>query len=138
MGLTVLLYGCLAVLGGLIRYRRLQPQTEGGPEAQGGSIVTLRQIHLGLGILLVLAVLELLTIGIVGTLGHFGSLGHSPHLFAGFTVVSLVLTSAWSAMQINHPNKPWARSLHLTINGLLFVALAFVSWTGWIVVQKYL
>ena len=86
----------------------------------------------------VLTVLLLLGIGIVGTLGHFGSLGHSPHLPVGLSVVALTLASAWSATQINHPQRPWARSLHITINVLLAIALIFVSWTGWTVVQKYL
>jgi hypothetical protein len=82
-------------------------------------------------------VLLLLSIGIVGTLGHFGSLGHSPHLIAGLLVVGLVLLSAGSATQIS-PKRPWARPLHVTTNAILFFALAYVSWTGWTVVQKYL
>ncbi|MDB9527343.1 DUF4079 domain-containing protein [Oscillatoria sp. CS-180] len=137
MGLTLVLYFSLLVLGGLIRYRRLQGETV-PPLPSQLKLPTLRRIHVGLGTLLVLAVLLLLTIGIVGTLGHFGNLGHSVHLPVGLTVVSLTLASAWSAKQINHPQKPWARSLHLTINGLLFLALALVSWSGWVVVQKYL
>jgi hypothetical protein len=135
MGLTILLYGLLAVLGGTLRYQR---QTQPKPAVKLLSYPWLRRIHIGLGVLLVLTVLELLGIGIIGTLGHFGSLGHSAHLPAGLTVVALTLASAWSATQINHPQKPWARSLHITLNSILFVALALVSWTGWQVVQKYL
>lgn len=138
MGLTVFLYVCLAALGGWLRYARLQRQTAPAIEGDTSTFSVVRRLHYSLGILLVLTVLLLLSIGIVGTLGHFGSLGHSPHLPAGLTVVALTLASAWSATQINHPQKPWARSLHLTINGLLMVALALVSWSGWVVVQKYL
>jgi hypothetical protein len=143
MGLAVLLYICLGILGGLLRYQRLRftPTAIAGTTAEPPSVGMspgLRWVHQGLGMMFVLTVLELLTIGIVGTLGHFGSLGHSPHLWAGLSVVTLALLSAWSANQIRHPLKPWARSLHLTLNGLLFFALAYVSWTGWTVVQKYL
>ncbi|MEM6714864.1 MAG: DUF4079 domain-containing protein [Cyanobacteria bacterium P01_D01_bin.6] len=138
MGLTVFLFVCLAALGGWLRYLRLQGETVPKVEAQTSLLPSLRLLHFSLGIVLVLTVLLLLAIGIVGTLGHFGSLGHSLHLPAGLTVVTLTLTSAWSAIQIGHPHKPWARSLHLTINGLLMLALLLVSWSGWIVVQKYL
>lgn len=138
MGLTIFIFVCLAALGGWMRYLRLQGETVPAMDESPSTFPILRRLHYSLGILLVLTVLLLLTIGIVGTLGHFGSLGHSPHLPAGLTVVALTLASAWSATQINHPHKPWARSLHLTLNGLLMVALALVSWSGWIVVQKYL
>lgn len=138
MGLTVCLYISLAILGGVMRYLRLQGRTSPAIANPSEVFLNSRRTHVTLGILLVATVLLLLAIGIIGTLGHFGSLGHSPHLPAGLTVVVLTLASAWSATQINHPHKPWARSLHLTINGLLMVALALVSWSGWIVVQKYL
>jgi uncharacterized iron-regulated membrane protein len=138
MGLTVVLYGCLAVVGGLMRARRLQRETVPSLSDAGDGFLVWRRVHVSLGIVLTLTVLLLLSIGIVGTLGHFGSLGHSPHLPVGLTVVTLTLTSAWSATQINHPNKPWARSLHITLNALLAISLALVSWTGWTVVQKYL
>ena len=59
------------------------------------------------------------------------------HLWAGLFVVGLTCLSAWSANQINSHNS-WARSLHISVNGILFVGLAYVSWTGWDVVQKYL
>ncbi|MBD0269404.1 MAG: DUF4079 family protein, partial [Cyanobacteria bacterium Co-bin8] len=48
-----------------------------------------------------------------------------------------VVASAWSAARI-HPTRPWARSLHLWLNGVLFLALSAVSLSGWSVVQKYL
>ena len=96
-----------------------------------------RAMHLVLGVLLVALVLILLTIGIIGTLGHFGNLGHSAHLPMGLTVVALTLASAWSARRI-HPDRPRSRQLHLSLNAALGVALALVSWTGWVVVQKYL
>lgn len=82
-------------------------------------------------------VLLLLTVGIIGTLGHFGSLGHSPHLFAGLTVVILVVISATSATQI-HPQRLWVRRLHVGTNLALLAALMWVLLTGWVVVQKYL
>jgi nitrate reductase gamma subunit len=90
-----------------------------------------------MGSLMVLLVLLLLAIGLIGTLGHYGSLGHSPHLIAGLLVVGLVALSAFSATQI-HPQRPWARSLHIGTNLLLFFGFLFVSLTGWTVVQKYL
>ncbi len=82
-------------------------------------------------------VLLLLAIGIAGTLGHYGTLGHSEHLAAGLTAVGLVSLSAWSALQIS-PQRPWARTVHLSANAALFAGFAWVSWTGWLVVQKYL
>jgi len=97
----------------------------------------LRRGHIFLGWLLVRLVLLLLGIGIVGTLGHFGSLGHSVHLGFGLGVTLLVLLSAASASQI-HPQRPWARRLHLTMNALLLVGLMGVLASGWQVVQKYL
>lgn len=115
-----------------------QGETVPSLDGQTSTFIGLRRLHFALGVGLVLTVLLLLSIGIVGTLGHFGSLGHSAHLPAGLTVVALTMASAWSATQINHPQKPWARSLHLTLNGLLMVALGLVSWSGWLVVQKYL
>ena len=96
----------------------------------------LRLAHIGLGVVLVALVLLLLSIGIVGTLGEHGSLGHSWHLWAGLLVVSLVLASAGMASQI--ASRPWARSAHVAINGLLFVSFAAVSYSGWTVVQQYL
>ena len=105
---------------------------------QAGSRPTwLRPLHFGGGVLMALLVLLLLAIGLVGTLGHYGSLGHSTHLPIGIGVVELVMLSAWSAVQIS-PDRPWARPLHLAVNGLLCVAFVLVSLTGWSVVQKYL
>lgn len=97
----------------------------------------LRNAHYLGGIIIVFLVLLLLAIGIVGTVGYYGSLGHSTHLGAGLLVVMLIGLSAWSANQIQ-VNNTWARSLHIIINGILFLGLAYVSWTGWEVVQKYL
>nr|WP_263011728.1 MULTISPECIES: DUF4079 domain-containing protein [unclassified Laspinema] len=129
MGFSILAYSLLAVSGLWMYGARL------GRKQQGRILA--RSLHYGLGITLVALVLLLLAVGIVGTLGHYGSLGHSVHLGAGLLVVGLVLLSAWSANQIA-PGRPWARSLHITTNAILFVALAWVSWTGWTVVQKYL
>jgi hypothetical protein len=86
---------------------------------------------------LVSLVLLLLSIGVVGTLGEYGSLGHSWHLPMGVGVVLLVIASAWSATRIT-PQRPWARPLHLSLNGLLLVMFLAVTYTGWHVVQKYL
>ena len=127
MGFTLSAYSILLISGGGLRYTRLrshQPQW-------------LRLTHIGVGSGLVLLVVGLLSIGLVGTIGEHGSLGHSIHLPAGLVVVALVGVSAWSASRIS-PERPWARSLHLGTNGLLFLALAAVSWTGWTVVQQYL
>lgn len=128
MGLTLSAYFALALLGGWLRYARL------GKKPRPGWV---RWGHIAVGTAMVVLVLLLLSIGIVGTLGEYGNLGHSSHLPAGLTVVGLVLASVWSANRI-HPARPWARPLHLWINGFLFVALAAVSLTGWSVVQKYL
>jgi hypothetical protein len=58
-------------------------------------------------------------------------------LLFGLLVVALVLTSAWSASRID-AERPWARRLHLTLNGVLGLGLTAVGLTGWQVVQKYL
>jgi hypothetical protein len=127
MGAVLVLYIAQAVSGLAVRARRLDSKDRG----------TLATLHRLLGVGLVALVLLLLAIGVVGTLGHFGSLGHSPHLGAGIAVVGLVLVSAWSSSQIPQ-GRPWARPVHLALNGLLCAALAFVLTTGWQVVQKYL
>jgi hypothetical protein len=128
MGLALTGYGLLALTGGVLFYTRARDQ---------GRSAWLRPLHLLLGTLLVLLVLLLLAIGIVGTLGEYGSLGHSIHLLFGLGVVSLVVASAWSASRIA-PERPWARSLHLTCNGILGLGLVGVGLSGWQVVQKYL
>ncbi|MBZ8181835.1 DUF4079 domain-containing protein [Oscillatoria salina] len=128
MGLAIFAY-LLQAISGIWMYNK---RTQGQRRASW-----LRQFHYGIGGVMVGLVLLLLLIGIVGTLGHYGSLGHSPHLVAGLSVVALVLVSAWSATQIS-PSKPWALSLHMTTNIILFLGFACVSLTGWTVVQKYL
>ncbi len=130
MGLAVTGYMLLALTGGWMWVKR---STQQQPCPPGW----LRALHLTLGFILASLVLLLLGIGIVGTLGHFGSLGHSMHLPVGLAVVGLTLMSAWSAVQIS-PAKLWARTLHLTINLFLGVALTLAGITGWDVVQKYL
>lgn len=128
MGLSILMYFLLAISGIWLFNRR----TERQPRPEG-----LRTFHYITGGILVSLVLLLLLIGLVGTIGHYGSLGHSAHLGAGLFVVFLILLSAGSATQIS-PQRPWARSLHITTNIILFVGFVVVSATGWEVVQKYL
>jgi hypothetical protein len=128
MGFTLVAYVGLAVTGGWRLRLRLTRQLVPG---------WLTQLHILMGGLMVSLVLLLLVIGIVGTIGHFGSLGHSSHLAAGLVVVNLVGLSAWSALQTSR-QRLWARPLHVGTNLLLLVALAWVSLTGWEVVQKYL
>jgi hypothetical protein len=128
MGLTVTGYLLLALSGGGLAYFRFAKQT---PSAW------LRPLHIGLGSILVILVLALLSIGVVGTLGEYGSLGHSVHLPLGLSVVVLVLMSAWAASRID-VDRPWARKLHVTLNGILGVALIGAGVSGWQVVQKYL
>ena len=128
MGGAIAFYLLLFCSGSLMFYGRV---------ARIGHPAWLRNAHYVGGIVLVFLVLLLLAIGVVGTIGHFGSLGHSSHLGAGLFVVGLTCLSAWSANQIDARNT-WARSLHISINAILFTGLAYVSWTGWAVVQKYL
>ena len=108
-----------------------------GRVARVGRPAWLRNAHYVGGIIIVFLVLLLLAIGIVGTIGYYGNLGHSPHLWSGLLVVGLICLSAWSANQINNRNA-WARSLHVCTNAILLIGLAYVSWTGWEVVQKYI
>ncbi|HEY9764401.1 MAG TPA: DUF4079 domain-containing protein [Trichocoleus sp.] len=128
MGLTLSAYFVLAILGGWLRHARLNKASRPNWVRWG---------HIAVGTSMVVLVLVLLSIGIIGTLGEYGTLGHSVHLPAGLTVVALILASAWSATRI-HPARPWARPLHLWLNGFLFFALSAVSLSGWSVVQKYL
>jgi hypothetical protein len=128
MGLSLFAYTLLAGSGIWMANRRVfkRPRPK-----------WLRPFHWIVGSILVFLVLLLLAIGLIGTLGYYGSLGHSLHLLAGLWVVTLVSVSAFSGSQIS-PKKPWARSLHVSINTLLFGSFVFVSLTGWTVVQKYL
>ncbi|MFN6515705.1 MAG: DUF4079 domain-containing protein [Nostoc sp. CreGUA01] len=136
MGLSLLAYLMLAVTGVSMFRARTSQQFSFTPLFMGGNR-GVRSLHYLMGISMVSLVLLLLAIGIVGTLGHFGSLGHSSHLVAGLIVVTLVLVSAFSATQIS-TRRPWARPLHIGVNIILFVGFAWVSLTGWSVVQKYL
>lgn len=128
MGLSIAAYLLLAVTGTVLfskhRNHHQKPQW-------------LRPLHYIIGWVMVSLVLLLLVIGLVGTIGHYGNLGHSGHLIAGLSVVVLVSLSAGTSTQIS-PQKPWARAVHLGINLALLVGLAWVSYTGWQVVQKYL
>ncbi len=127
MGLSLTVYIGLLLTGSGVWYTRSHQKPQPS---------WLRLLHLILGGLLVALVLLLLSIGIIGTLGEHGSLGHSWHLGAGLLVVSLVLASMGAASQI--ACRPGARSLHVTLNALLFFAFAAVSYSGWTVVQQYL
>jgi hypothetical protein len=128
MGLTLTGYCLLAATGSVLFYTRSKA---------GERSAWLRPLHIALGLIMVTLVLVLLGIGLIGTLGEYGSLGHSIHLLFGLLVVVLVLTSAWSASRIS-PDRSWARSLHLTVNGMLGLGLMAVGLSGWQVVQKYL
>lgn len=127
MGFTVFTYGLQVVTALSLRLVRGQ---------RPRWVPWVRSLHIALGLVLIALVLLLVTVGIIGTLGHYGSLGHSSHLVAGLGVVTLVLLSGLSATQIHRTS--WGRPLHLGLNGILLIALAWVSWTGWQVVQKYL
>ncbi|MBD2567699.1 DUF4079 domain-containing protein [Anabaena lutea] len=136
MGLSLLAYLFLAITGiWMFRVRTTGKSPLGVllPWNRG----EVQSLHYIIGMTMVSLVLLLLAVGIVGTLGHFGSLGHSSHLIAGLMVVALVLGSAFSATQIS-ARKPWARPLHIGLNIVLFAGFAWVSITGWTVVQKYL
>ncbi|OBU76155.1 DUF4079 domain-containing protein [Cylindrospermopsis raciborskii] len=136
MGLAIFVYTILAITAYWLWQVRTNGRSPLGLVAPKVNNLV-KAFHYLLGITLIFLVLLLLLIGIVGTLGHFGSLGHSSHLFAGLTVVILVLTSALSATQISQ-GKFWARPLHITLNAILFFGFAWVCLTGWNVVQKYL
>lgn len=136
MGLAILAYVILAMSGfWLWQVRNTGRSPIGVVLPRVNNIV--KNFHFFIGFTMVSLVLLLLFIGIMGTLGHFGSLGHSSHLFAGLSVVILVLISAFSATQIS-TGQFWARPLHITLNMILFFGFAWVSLTGWTVVQKYL
>lgn len=128
MGLSITAYFILAISGFFI----LKFRQEKSPRPSW-----LRPFHWIMGSILVILVLILLAIGLMGTIGYYGSLGHSLHLPSGLIVVTLVLISAWSSTQI-HPQRPWARKLHLGTNLILFLAFVLVGLSGWNVVQKYL
>jgi hypothetical protein len=128
MGLSLFAYLLLAVTGMTIFSRRHSSRPRPS---------WLQQAHYITGWVMVGLVLLLLAIGLVGTLGHYGSLGHSGHLIAGLSAVFLVLLSAGASTQIS-PNQPWARAVHVGTNIALFVGFAWVSFSGWQVVQKYL
>ena len=128
MGLSLAAYVMLAVTGSVLFSKR---------RSQHPKPKWLRPLHYIIGWLMVSLVLLLLGIGLVGTIGHYGNLGHSGHLIAGLAVVALVAVSAASSTQIS-PQHPWARAVHLGTNIALFVGFAWVSYTGWQVVQKYL
>ena len=128
MGLSLAAYLLLAVTGSVLFSKR---------HSQRPRPKWLRPLHYIIGWLMVTLVLLLLAIGLVGTIGHYGNLGHSGHLIAGLSVVALVAVSAGSSTQIS-PQKPWARAVHLGTNIALFLGFAWVSYSGWQVVQKYL
>ncbi len=129
MGLSIAAYTLLAISGAGLFYTR--------PDQRFFRPKWLRSAHFVTGLAMVLLVLLLLSIGVIGTLGEFGSLGHSIHLPVGLVVVALTLVSAWSAMQIS-ADRPWARTLHLSLNTALLFAFIAVTASGWGVVQKYL
>lgn len=129
MGFSIMAYVLLAISGAGLFYTR--------PDQRFFRPSWLRSVHFTIGIIIVFLVLLLLSIGVIGTLGEFGSLGHSLHLPAGLLVVALTLVSAWSATRIT-PERPWARTLHLSLNTVLFFAFVAVTASGWSVVQKYL
>lgn len=128
MGLSIALYVGLALTGSSLFWSR---HTSRIPMSW------LRPLHYVMGGFLVTLILVLLGVGLVGTLGYYGNLGHSIHLPVGLTVVALTMTSAWSASRISI-ERPWARTLHVTLNGILLIGFLAVVLTGWNVVQKYL
>ncbi|MEA5507112.1 DUF4079 domain-containing protein [Halotia wernerae UHCC 0503] len=136
MGLSIMAYLLLAITGIWMFKVRTSQDFSSFIRIIGGHR-GVRSLHYTIGITMVSLVLLLLAIGIVGTLGHFGSLGQSSHLVAGLIVVGLVLLSAFSATQIS-ARRTWARPLHIGVNIILFGSFAWVSITGWSVVQKYL
>ena len=128
MGLTVTIYFLLALSGSGLAYGRI---------IQRESSAWLRPLHIMLGAVVVLLVILLSAIGVIGTLGEYGRLGHSVHLPLGLSVVGIVLASAWSSSRIS-VERPWARKLHVTLNGILGLTLIGAGLSGWQVVQKYL
>jgi hypothetical protein len=128
MGFSLFAYLLLAVTGTWMFYDRHTKQ----PRPKW-----LRPVHLAVGVGMATLVILLLGIGVVGTLGYYGNLGHSAHLPAGLAVVTLVLVSVGSGLQIS-PKRPWARPLHIGTNVTLLAGFAIVLLTGWTIVQKYL
>ncbi|MFB8796807.1 MAG: DUF4079 domain-containing protein [Microcoleus sp.] len=128
MGFSLFAYLLLAVTGTWMFYDRHTKQ----PRPKW-----LRPVHLAVGAVMATLVILLLGIGVVGTLGEYGNLGHSAHLPAGLAVVTLVLVSVGSGLQIS-PKRPWARPLHISTNVTLLAGFVTVLLTGWTIVQKYL
>lgn len=140
MGFTIAAYLIQILSGSWIFYRRRQntaTATKVSGLVDSESLTWVPSLHLLVGIVMVGLVLLLLAIGIVGTLGEYGHLGQSAHLVGGVGTVSLVVFSAWSATQIR-AGQAWARPVHIGLNAILCMALIFVTWSGWSVVQKYL
>jgi len=159
MGLTIAAYCVLAVSGlslaSLDRASLLHPidpistdpiSTDPTPteHAQASLAATrsslrfqLRSLHIFSGVVIVGLVLLLLAIGIVGTLGHFGTLGHSLHLPVGLTVVGLTIAAAVTGLRISG-DRLHSRIQHRRVDFVLLLALVWVVFTGWDVVQKYL
>lgn len=127
MGLSLLAYLLLGITGiglfSLRHFKRSRPSW-------------LRMAHYITGLVMVSLVLFLFAIGLGSTLALYGTVGRSQHLIAGLSVVVLVLLSAGSATQIS-PKRPWARTVHVSINIVLFVGFTWVLLTGWEAVQKY-
>jgi hypothetical protein len=128
MGFSLFAYLLLAITGTWMFYDRNTKQ----PRPKW-----LRPVHLAVGAVMATLVILLLGIGVVGTLGYYGNLGHSAHLPAGLAVVTLVLVSVGSGLQIS-PKRPWARPLHISTNVILLAGFVTVLLTGWTIVQKYL
>jgi hypothetical protein len=128
MGFSLFAYLLLAITGTWMFYDRNTKQ----PRPKW-----LRPVHLAVGAVMATLVILLLGIGVVGTLGYYGNLGHSAHLPAGLAVVTLVLVSVGSGLQIS-PKRPWARPLHMSTNVILLAGFVTVLLTGWTIVQKYL
>ncbi|MEA5441806.1 DUF4079 domain-containing protein [Cyanobium gracile] len=86
-------------------------------------------------------ILGLTLLGAAGGLGATvlknGKLILGPHLFAGLAVVVLVIATASLGPSLQK-GKDWARSLHITLNGLVLVLFGWQAFTGIAIVQKLL
>ncbi|MBD2099321.1 DUF4079 domain-containing protein [Leptolyngbya sp. FACHB-261] len=138
MGFCLVIFPALGLTGYYIRQYRLEQWQRQKLRPQW-----LSNSHWWLGMAFLALMVFLWLFGVVGTIWRHGSLQYSGHFWAGNVMLALTLLSVWSAQQMNNRETPtairlWLRPLHLGTNAVILIGLAWVSWTGWEVVQQYI